>query len=240
MHCSNLPIRLRSAPVKAPFSWPNSSLSSRVSGMAAQLRARYGALARRPVLVDGAGDQLLAGAALAGDQHGDVLVGDAADGLVHLAHGGASADDGAGEVGVRRGLRNHGRPAHPPAHLHRLVDHPPELLQVERLEQVVVGALPHRLDGRVRRPGDGDEDDGDARVDAADRLVELQAGLVGQSQVEEDDVRGVGADEPEPFRAGAGHLDPVRGGRERQAHLLRDQGRVIIDEQDVGHGDRSR
>src|SRR5208337_3301822 len=43
---------------------------------------------RRPspaaVLIDGAGDQFLTGAALAGDQHGDVLGGDAADGFVHL------------------------------------------------------------------------------------------------------------------------------------------------------------
>src|SRR5579864_7773550 len=34
------------------------------------------------VLVDGAGDKLLAGAALPGDQHGKGLVGDTADGLV--------------------------------------------------------------------------------------------------------------------------------------------------------------
>ena len=86
LHCSNLPMRRRSAPVKAPFSWPNSSLSSKLSGMAAQLRARNGCLGPGAVLVDGAGDQFLAGAALAGDQHGDVLGGDAADGLVHLAH----------------------------------------------------------------------------------------------------------------------------------------------------------
>ena len=48
LHCSNLPMRRRSAPVKAPFSWPNSSLSSRLSGMAAQFMARNGALARGP------------------------------------------------------------------------------------------------------------------------------------------------------------------------------------------------
>jgi hypothetical protein len=36
-----------SAPVKAPFSWPNSSLSSRFSGMAAQLTLMNGRLARR-------------------------------------------------------------------------------------------------------------------------------------------------------------------------------------------------
>src|SRR5262249_34569151 len=48
LHCSNLPMRRRSAPVNAPFSWPNSSLSSKFSGMAAQLRARNGAWARGP------------------------------------------------------------------------------------------------------------------------------------------------------------------------------------------------
>ena len=35
------------APVNAPFSWPNSSLSSSVSGMAAQLMATNGLVARR-------------------------------------------------------------------------------------------------------------------------------------------------------------------------------------------------
>ena len=62
-------------------------------------------------------------------------------------------------------LGDHGRLAHPPGYVQRLADHAPELVQVERLEQVVVGALLHRLDGRVRRLGHGDEDDRDARVD---------------------------------------------------------------------------
>ena len=236
LHCSNLPMRRRSAPVKAPFSWPNSSLSSSVlrDGRAVQRQERR--LGPGAVLVDGAGDQFLAGAALAGDQHGHVLGGDAADGLVHLAHGRAGADDGPVHVGVRGGLGDHGRLAHPPGHLQRLADHPPQLVRVERLEQVVVGALLHRLDGRVRGLGHGDEDDRDARVDAADLLVDLQAGLVGQAQVEENDVRRPGADPLEAFGAGGGHLDPVSRRGERLAHLLRDQGRVIVDEQQVGHG----
>ena len=123
--CSNLPMRRRSAPVKAPFSWPNSSLSSSVSGMAAQLRARNGALALRAVLVDGPGHQLLAGAALAGDQHRDVLGGDAADGLVDLLHGRAAADDGFARLGRRPAASaiNHGRLAHQPGDLQRLADH---------------------------------------------------------------------------------------------------------------------
>ena len=37
--CSNRPILRVTAPVNAPFSWPNSSLSSRFSGIAAQLTA---------------------------------------------------------------------------------------------------------------------------------------------------------------------------------------------------------
>ena len=45
------------------------------------------------VVIDGAGHQLLAGAAFSHDQRGDVLRGDAADGLKDLAHGGAAADD---------------------------------------------------------------------------------------------------------------------------------------------------
>ncbi len=42
---SNLPARELSAPVKAPFSWPNSSLSINSSGMAAQFTATSGASA---------------------------------------------------------------------------------------------------------------------------------------------------------------------------------------------------
>ena len=88
--CSNLPMRLRSAPVNAPFSWPNSSLSRSDSGIAAQLIARNGFVGAGGVLVDRAGDEFLAGAALAEDQHRHVLRGDAADRLVHLLHGRAS------------------------------------------------------------------------------------------------------------------------------------------------------
>ncbi len=43
---SNFPTRSRMAPVKAPLTWPNSSLSSRVSGMAAQLTGTKGPWAR--------------------------------------------------------------------------------------------------------------------------------------------------------------------------------------------------
>ena len=66
---SKRPFLSACAPVKAPLRWPNSSLSSSVSGSAPQLTATKGRRAARPVVVDGARDQLLAGAGLAADQH---------------------------------------------------------------------------------------------------------------------------------------------------------------------------
>ena len=88
-----------------------------------------------------------------GDEHRERLVGDAADGLVHLLHGRAGADDGfARLVLVRRRPHNHGRLAHQAGDLQRLAEHAVQFLQVERLEQVIVRPLPHRFDGRIRRP----------------------------------------------------------------------------------------
>ena len=72
-------------------------------------------------------------------------------------------------------------------------------------------------------------------IDPADLLVHVQAGLVGQVQIEENDVRRRGTDPLEPFGAGAGHVDPVSGPGEHLAHELWNQCRVIIDEQQVGH-----
>ena len=70
----------------------------------------------------------------------------------------------------------------------------------------------------------------------ADLLEDLQAGLVGQAEIEQDHVGRIRADVLQPCSPGAGNLDPVGGSGERLAHLLLDQGRVIIDEQQMGHG----
>ena len=77
--CSNLPTRSVAAPVNAPFSWPNSSLSSRSSGSAAQFTLTNGRLRRDGSIVNRARDEFLADAALAANQHGDVAVGHAVD-----------------------------------------------------------------------------------------------------------------------------------------------------------------
>jgi hypothetical protein len=151
------------------------------------------------MLIDGAGNQLFAGAALPGDQHGERLVGDSADGLVRFLHRRAAANDGCtGKLFGRRHLRprgdDGGRFAHQPGNFERLVDHVVQFLQVNRLEQVVVSPIPHRFDGRVGRPGRGDHDDRDAGVDSPELPQDVQAGLVWQAQVEENNVWASGGD----------------------------------------------
>ena len=56
------------APVNAPFAWPNSSLSSSVSGMAPQFTAMNGPRGARALPMDVARHELLARAALPGDR----------------------------------------------------------------------------------------------------------------------------------------------------------------------------
>ncbi len=66
---SKRPMRRSAAPVKAPFSWPNISLSTRSRGIAAQFTRTKRPVAPRTVLVDRRCDELLAGAGLAAYQH---------------------------------------------------------------------------------------------------------------------------------------------------------------------------
>src|SRR5262245_27431804 len=197
-------------------------------------------LGPRAVLVDGPGHQLLARAALAGDQHRERLVGDAADGLVHLLHGRARTDDGfARLVLVRRRPRHHGRLAHQAGDLQRLAEHAVQLLQVQWLEQVIVSPLPHRFDGRIGRPDHSDQYDRDAGVDLVDLPQDVHAGLVGQAQVEKNNVRPSVTGAFEALPACGGDLDPVRGRGEHLAHLVREQVRVVIDQEQAGHGMRA-
>src|SRR5262249_11975087 len=101
-----------------------------------------------------------------------------------------------------------------------------------------VSPVPHRLDGRIRRPHHGNHDDRDAGVDSPELPQDLQARLVGQTEVEENDIRGCGPNVLEALATRVGDLDSVLGGEEEVANLLREQVRVIIDQQQVGHARR--
>jgi hypothetical protein len=188
------------------------------------------------VLIDGPRDQFLAGAALAVQQHRHVLVRDPADRLVDLAHCRAAAKDGVAAIVLGERLCDRGRRTHQAGQLQRLADDAPQLLRVERLEQVVVGPLLHRRDCRIRRGDTGDEDDGDPRVNGTNTPIKLQPGAIGQTHVQEDDVRQRCRQLPRSIRAVAGYGNRHAEWRQGVGCLGQDEVRVVIDEQEPGHG----
>ena len=90
---ANLPLFVPVASVNAPLTWPKSSDSSSVSGMAAQLTLMNGMLALRAAMVHGASHQFLAGAGFAGDQHRAAGRRHQLDAPNHIGDGRAVADD---------------------------------------------------------------------------------------------------------------------------------------------------
>ncbi len=89
--------------------------------MATQLMTMKRLVGPQAVLVDGAGDQLLAGAGFPPDQHGGLGGGDPPDGLVDILHGLAAADDGLA-VRCGRGAVHVHRRAHEAPGLQGLLD----------------------------------------------------------------------------------------------------------------------
>ena len=116
---SKRPSRRSAAPVNAPFSWPNSSLSSSVSGSAPTLTAMNGLSRRGLSDVNRARDELLARAALAFDQHGARHRRHLLDLHHHLAHRVALADQ-ARDLLQRAALENAAKAADDFVDVHRL------------------------------------------------------------------------------------------------------------------------
>jgi hypothetical protein len=118
---------------------------------------------------------------------------------------------------------------------HGLDDNAAQAGDVQRLEEVVVGALLHRLDGGVGGRGPGDENDGDAAVDLADLLVSLQPRQVGEVDVEQDDVGRVGPDLANPLLGRLSDVGLHALRPEGMGHLLQDHHRIVINQQQSSH-----
>ena len=110
--------------------------------------------------MDGAGDQFLAGAALAGDHHRRIAVRDAADHLEDLLHRHGLADDGVLML-LDGELRLEGRRRlHLGLRLERGVDDDLEIEGQRFLPDEIERAELHRLDDRLRgAEGAGQDDD---------------------------------------------------------------------------------
>ena len=84
---SKRPLRAASAPVNAPFSWPNSSLSSNSRRDRAAIDGNEGSGTSRRTVVNRAGDDFLAGARFAEDQNVTVKLRHLADQTVYQSDG---------------------------------------------------------------------------------------------------------------------------------------------------------
>ena len=126
------------------------------------------------------------------------------------------------------------RYAHQPAGLHGPVDQCSQIGQFERLEQVLVGALLHGLDGQVGGAVAGDQDDRNAGVDRADAVERVEAGGVRQVDVEDDDVGLLFADDGEPLGGRARGTQPDVSAAERALEGVLD-GRFVVDDKKCRH-----
>jgi hypothetical protein len=206
--------------------------------MAPQLMATK----RRPPRAErgaGRGDQLLAGAALAGDQHRRDGAADALDEREHRLHLRALADDVvegvfllqlAAQVDVLVGQLGA---------FERLLGDDLQLLDVERFRHVVVGAELHRFDRRLGRGEGGHHHHRRRRAAALDLAQQVEAVAVGHQHVAEHQ-RVAGAGE------GALRLGGRMRGIDREPFRLEEQRQeventvLVVDDEELGrHGPRS-
>jgi hypothetical protein len=189
-------------------------------------RSRAGA-----AIVDRAGDQLLARPALAEDEQRDI----GRRHLLELADEGAHRRRGPDQAVVPRRGRRGGAARRPRAPGRGVGDRADERVALDRLDQVVVGAGPHRRHHRVDLIVGGEHDDRQVAVALVQLADQLAAVDVGQAQVEAQDVgfgRGQG---PPRARAVAAHPHRIPGALEDR----RDQGRhpaVVLDQDDRAAG----
>ena len=184
---SNLPRRSATAPVNAPRTWPNSSLSISSSGIAAQLTSTNVAVAPAAQRVDRPRDQLLAGAVLAVDQHAAVGRRRHRDLLAQLAHRVALADHRLVPVdaGAQRAVLRL-EAALP----QRVADDEHGLLERQRLLDEVEGAQLDRADRRLDVAVAGDQHDLRVDLPLAQAGERRQAVHAGQPDVEHDQIDG--------------------------------------------------
>ena len=183
---------------------------------------------------DGPGDELLAGPALAADQHGDVGVGDPLDHAQDLAHLLALAEQErlpveALEVSGRRAVGNGPRASRGP--VQRLAERRLQLVGLEGLAQEVGRAVSNRLDDGAGPSVPREHDDRNARVDRLEALERLHPTDAGQDHVERDHVRPCALEGGQGLLAGLDGLDLIAEPAGEDGQHLPDARVVVHDQQ---------
>jgi hypothetical protein len=227
-------MRCNVAPVNAPRSWPKSSLSRKLFGNGRAIDREKRLLRAVAVMVNGAGDEFLAGAAFAGDERGGVAGGDLADELEHLLHRAAAADDA--EFVILRFEQRLIRDDlfHVARGLECVADEFLDLHRVERLEQIIIRAELHRLDGGLRGAVGGHQDDELLGIGGADAAERFQTVHAAHAHVHQHEVGLEFGNDLQSFLAAGrgGELDfrRIKNPLERIPHVF-----FIINQQELAH-----
>ena len=196
-------------------------------------------LAEAAVMVNRARDQLLAGAAFAGDEGGGVGGRELADELEYILHRLAAANDaqivilrfqqrliGNDLFHVTRGFEPGGNKLF-------------QFRHIKRLEQIIVSAQFHRFDGRLCRAVSGHHDHGKFGVRLTNPAQCLQAVHSSQTHIHDDQVGPDPRDQLQPFFAAGGgaqfNLRQIKNPAERILHV-----RFVIDQQQPFHNIQRR
>ena len=225
---SKVPLRSETAPVKAPFTWPNISLSTSSAGTAAQFIWTKALSRRGDSAWIARATSSLPVPALARDQHPRSRRRHHVHELVDALHGVRAADHAvARPVGALLPgaalARRHRR--------ERAVEHVVEPLASDRLLEVLGRAEPHRLD-RVRDAAVAGHDHDRRHRRAPLQLAQhVEAGPVGQLQVEQHRRRSLLPEDPQPL---ADRRRPERPVAARREHVEADLAKrvVVVDHED--------
>ena len=189
--------------------------------------------AKTPV-VNSTGENLLASARFALQQHRRVLGGNSSRQLQHLLHRRAGADD------TRKAFRFFFLPVRQPraqfipfqGPLNRQFHQ----VKVQGLRQEIVGPGLNRIYGAADGAKGGDDDDRGAQALSAELLKNFQAVHGRQLQIQQDHIRAKGADFADCLRPVRGHLRLVAEVSETVAQHSHNPGIIINNEDASGHG----
>ena len=158
------------------------------------------------VLIDGAGDEFLAGAGLAENKDGDGGVGDATDAFVNFLHRFAIADEGVG-LAAGRCFTEADFLEHQFGMAEGFGDEIEEFIGFEGFGEIFVSAEPGGFDGGFGAAVRGHHDDGELGRGVAKLLDELKAGEAGELEIGDDEIEARGAGALETFVAAADEFD---------------------------------
>ena len=233
---SKRPFLLAIAPVKAPLTWPKRLDSSRSAGIEPELTVTKGAPERGEcVWIARATSSLpvpLSPSTRIVERDGPARRTSSNT----LRMPGGLADDAPEAEAQRELLAQAPVLLGQPPRLGALAQGQEHFLVLEGLRDVVEGAEAHRLDGALDRGvGRHDHDDG-VGIAPQDVAQHVEARPVGQHQVEQDDVVGLGLEQGHGLGGGRRRGDLVALPRQQGAEDVADD-LLVVDDEDPHEGD---